>query len=469
VIFTLSEIAEACRARLLDPPTGDGPDVRTAVVDGVSIDSRSLRPGELFVPIVAERDGHDFVASAVAGGAAAYLTARPGLTPAVVGGGVGLLVTDTAEALSALGAAARRRLPDRVVAVTGSVGKTSVKDLTAAALGRSFVTAASLRSFNNELGVPLTLANSPDGTTAAVIEMGARGEGHVASLCAVARPTIGIVTRVAPAHLELFGSVDAVARAKGELVEALPAGPLGVAVLNADDPRVLAMAARTRADVLTYGAAGDLRAEDVRLDATARARFTAVTPWGQGTVALPIAGAHMVGNALAALAAAVAAGAPLDAAIAGITAATLSPWRMEVVTAANGATVLNDAYNASPVAVRAAFEALLALGPPGRGRRLAVLGGMAELGESAGDAHRELAELASTHGIELFSVATDLYGVDDDHRFAGIDEARRGLAALGLGPDDVVLVKASRVVGLERLAAALCRRAGEDDGVAGRS
>ena len=453
--FSLSDVADACGGRILTA-SGPGADAAASVVvDGASIDSRNLAAGQLFVPIVAERDGHDFVAAAVAAGAGAYLTARPGLTPEAVGAPAAVLVADTRVALAALGSAARRRLDERVVAVTGSVGKTSVKDLTAAALRSTFRTAASLRSFNNELGVPLTLVNGPDGSEAAVVEMGARGEGHIATLCAVARPTIGIVTRVAPAHLELFGSVEAVARAKGQLVEALPRSPDGVAVLNSDDPLVLDMASRTEATVLTYGHEADIRAERVTLDEVARARFSVATPWGAGVVQLPVSGLHMVGNALAAIGAALAAGAPLEAVLAGIESAQMSPWRMEVGVTAGGVTVLNDAYNASPVAVHAAFDALLVLGERGRGRRIAVLGAMAELGPSGIDEHRRVGAAAAERGIELHAVGTALYGVPPGRRWVDIDAVHAALVAMDLGPDDVVLVKASRVVGLERLAALL--------------
>ena len=217
-------------------------------IDGVGIDSRSVGAGQLFVPIVAARDGHEFVSSAVDGGASAYLTAQgpiAGVTaPAIE-------VSETAAALADLGAAMRDRLPDRVVGVTGSVGKTSTKDLLAGVLATTYRTTASEKSFNNELGLPLTLANAPDDTEAVVVEMGARGIGHIDLLCGIARPTVGIITRVEGVHLELFGDIDAVAQAKGELVEALPVD--GLAVLNADHQRVAAMADRTDAAVLTFG------------------------------------------------------------------------------------------------------------------------------------------------------------------------------------------------------------------------
>jgi UDP-N-acetylmuramoyl-tripeptide--D-alanyl-D-alanine ligase len=229
-----------------------GPDVPLA---GVATDTRSLRPGQLFVPLLDRRDGHEFLAGAVAAGAPAYLTTGP-----TVPGATAVLVAGTAAALTAIGRAARGRLPDRVVGVTGSVGKTTVKDLVAGALATTFVTAASPLSYNNEIGVPLTLANAEDATEATVVEMGARGPGHIRSLCEVAQPTIGVVTRVGRAHTEQFGDLEGVAAAKAELVASLPA--TGTAVLNADDARVLAMARRTRAVVRTFGMEGpaDVRA-----------------------------------------------------------------------------------------------------------------------------------------------------------------------------------------------------------------
>jgi len=443
VRFSLGDVVRATNGRLVRS-TG-------VTVDGVSIDSRTLAPGQLFVPIVGARDGHEFIPAAVAAGAGAYLCADRGRVG--IGHVAAVVVDDTVAALADLGRLARARIDGPVVGITGSVGKTTVKDLTAAALRPRFVTAAAERSFNNELGVPLTLCNAADGTDAAVVEMGARGIGHIALLCSIATPDVGIVTRVAPAHLELFGTIDDVARGKGELVEALPAD--GLAVLNAEDERVAAMAGRTSARVLTYGRGGDLDAEDVRLDDAARATATARTPWGSVELRLPLAGVHMVGNGLAALAVAGAAGVDLEAAAAGIAAAATSPWRMEVRRAPSGLTVLNDAYNASPVAVRAAFDALAALGAQRGGRAVAVLGAMAELGATGEEEHRAIGALAAERGLELVAVGTDRYG-SGAQVVADLDEA---VAALGeLGADDVVLVKASRVVGLERLAARLLER-----------
>jgi UDP-N-acetylmuramoyl-tripeptide--D-alanyl-D-alanine ligase len=428
-----SEVAEATGGRLA------GPDVD---VSGATIDSRSVVGGELFVPVVAARDGHDFVAAAVAAGAAAYLCSRPvaGAEPATA-----VEVDDTVAALAALGAHVRDRLArtvdGRVVGITGSVGKTSVKDLLAAALAARWRSAASAGSFNNELGVPLTLVGAPGDVEALVVEMGSRGRGHVAALCAVARPTVGIVTRVAAVHTETFGTLDDVAVAKAELVEALP--PDGVAVLNAADPRVAAMAGRTEARVVTFGDGADVRAEDVRVDDGLRPAFRAATPWGTADVRLAVRGVHMVDNALAALAAAAACGVPLDAAAGALGRAGLSRWRMDLTTLPSGARLLNDAYNANPASMAAALRALAALDA---GRRIAVLGVMAEIGEASDAEHRAVGELARELGVEVVAVGVEAYGGTE------VADLAAAVEALGeLGPRDAVLLKGSRVAGLERM------------------
>ena len=422
-----SDLATAAGGRL------DGPDV---VVDGASIDSRTVRPGELFVPIVADRDGHEFVAAALDAGAAAYFTSRPPQ------GGSAIVVDDTAEALTAAGRLARSRLPEPVVGITGSVGKTSVKDLLAAVLGHERRVAASARSFNNELGVPITLLGAPDGTEAVVLEMGARGIGHIAELCEVGKPTIGVVTRVAAVHTEVFGTIDDVARGKGELVEALP--PHGTAVLNGRDDRVAAMAPRTRARVLRYGE-GDVVAEHVTIDDHLRPSFELRSPWGAAVVALSVRGVHMVDNALAAAAAALACGASLDAVVAGLATAELSPWRMSLEVLPSGARLLNDAYNANPTSMLAALDSLAALDAV---HRIAVVGVMAELGEGADEEHAAIGRAARERGIRLVSVGCPEYGADVD-----VPDLTRAAEEVGdLGADHAVLVKGSRVAGLERLA-----------------
>jgi len=430
--FRLSEIPAARVA---------GGDVE---VDGAAIDSRLVRGGELFIPVVAARDGHDFIGAAVEAGAAAYLTTRE---PVAAVGAPAAFVPDTAAALADLARLARSRLPDRVVGITGSTGKTSTKDLLGAVVRRAAGPAAvSEGSQNNELGLPLTLVNAPAGARAAVLEMGARGPGHIRWLCAIARPTVGVVTNVGLSHTEFLGSLDGVAAAKGELPESLPR--TGTAVLNATDERVLAMAGRTPAAVLTFGVDdGDVRATAVTVDDGLRASFTLESPWGGTPVRLEARGAHQAANAAAAAAAALALGIGLADVAAGLEEATPSRWRMDVRRSPAGTTVLNDAYNANPASTEAALRALssLAVG----GRRIAVLGPMLELGEASAAEHRRLADVASAAGIEVVAVGTADYGL------APVAEPDLHALLAGLGEDDAVLFKASRAARLEKLAVRL--------------
>lgn len=408
-----------------------GPDVQ---LSGVSFDSRSIQPGQLFVALVAERDGHDFIPAALVNGAGAYLTQRE------PGSGTAVVVADTAEALMTLGSWARGRLDGPVVGITGSVGKTSTKDLTRAALAAGKRVAANVRSFNNEQGLPVTILDAPDDTEVLVLEMGMRGFGEITRLCAVGRPTIGVVTRVAAAHTELVGGIDGVRRAKAELIQSLPAD--GTAILNADDPNVAGMATLTAGRVVTFGRGdSDVRVHGLRLDDQARARFHVESPWGAVEVALGVSGEHMAMNAAAALAVAGTCGVDLAAAASALGSATLSPSRMEFGRNPNGATVINDAYNANPTSMRAAIETLAAL--PVRGRRVAILGMMAELADPASD-HRDIAALLERHGIELVAVRTDLYGaVPCD------DPVEVGRSLTG---DDAALVKGSLVSRMQDVA-----------------
>jgi len=431
-----SEVAEITGGSL------HGPDV---TVDGAAIDSRVLRPGALFVPVVAERDGHDFIAAALDAGASAYLTDR---TP---GAATAIAVGDTSAALADLGRWARGQLPGPVVGITGSAGKTSTKDLLGAVLRPESPTAVSERSFNNELGVPLTLFNADDGTRLAVLEMGARGFGHIAWLCEIARPDIGVVTNVAAAHTEMFGDLDGVARAKGELVAALPR--TGTAVLNANDDRVMLMASRSAAPVLTFGvAAGDVRADDRSLDDELRVSFRLESPWGKANVRLEARGLHQAANAAAAAAAALAIGIDFERVVGNLERAAMSPWRMEVTRTATGALVINDAYNANPASVFAAFEALRAV--PAE-RRIAVLGPMLELGATSAEEHHGLGSKAKQMGIRLIAVGAPEYGAAE-----AVDSVDEAVVLIGdLAAGDAVLVKASRAAGLERLAARLTKAA----------
>ena len=420
-----SQAAAAIGGRLVGPDT---------VFDGADFDSRSIRPGQLFVPIVAERNGHEFIGQARAAGAVAHLTSEP---DSFRRDGTAIEVADTGRALLALAQWARQQLDARVVGVTGSVGKTTTKDMIAAACSVGRRTAANPKSFNNDQGLPVTILDAPDDTEVLIVEMGMRGFGEISRLCDVARPDIGVVTVVGHSHTELVGGIEGVATAKGELVEALPAG--GTAILNADDDRVAAMASRTGADVITFGWAGDVRPADVELDENARARFVVHSPWGRAHVTRPGPGMHMVSNAVAALAVAGVVGVDLDEAAASLAAASVSEMRMEISAARSGATVVNDAYNANPTSMAAALDALAVMGAA---RRIAVVGTMAEIDDPA-PAHREIARRAAELGSELVAVGTDLYGVGP---------ADDPLAAIGpVGEGDVVLVKASRSVGLERI------------------
>ena len=413
-------------------------------IDGVSIDTRTLRPGELFVAVKAERDGHEFAVAAVQAGAAALLVERP-----IEASVTQIVVPDTAAALLGIAGAARDRLSIPLAGITGSVGKTSTKDMAAAAAGAGKRTVASPRSFNNELGLPLTMANAPDDVEVMILEMGARGPGHIALLAGIARPTIGVVTSVAAAHTEMFGDLDGVARAKGELVESLPTS--GSAVLNAEDMRVRAMRNRTDAAVVFYSAAADAAAdvvaEDIRLDADLRPTFLVHSPWGDAEVQLEARGAHQVGNALAALAIAGLVGVDLQAAAGALRRATLSPFRMEIGRSPGGAVVINDAYNANPASMAAALRALHSVPAS---IRIAVLGPMAELGPSSDREHREIASLARELGIEVVALGTSAYGITPES-----DRDAVVARLLDAGAETAVLVKASRVAGLEQLAARL--------------
>lgn len=420
-----------------------GPDVE---IDGVSFDSRSIEPGQLFVPIIAGRDGHEFIADAMRRGAAAYLTSRP---PA---GGTAIEVGDTVAALSMLAAGMRQRFDGSVVGITGSVGKTSTKDLARAAVGAGRRTWASERSFNNEQGLPTTVLNTPVDAEVMVLEMGMRGHGEITALCDIAAPGIGVVTRVAEAHSDRVGGIEGVARAKAELVRALPAS--GTAVLNADDHRVAAMSRLTEASVVTFGTqpSADVCVSGIVVDAEARPAFSVRTPWGAADVRLALRGAHMALNAAAALAVAGVLGVDLRAAAAALFDVAPGEMRMNVRRASSGAVVLDDSYNANPTSMRAAIDAVVALPAD---RRIAVLGVMAEISDAERE-HRDVAAYAAERGVVVMPVGTHLYGVtpvaDADSVAEALSEQFGSLAA-----GDAVLVKGSRVAGLDRVATVLCR------------
>ncbi|MFC9326955.1 UDP-N-acetylmuramoyl-tripeptide--D-alanyl-D-alanine ligase [Kitasatospora sp. NPDC057015] len=460
IALTLAEVAAAVGGTLVD-----GADPAARVTGPVEYDSRNVRPGGLFVAFAGEHvDGHDYAARAVAAGAVAVLAARPVGEPAV-------LVPDV---LDALGKLARTvvGLADAtsVVALTGSAGKTSTKDLIAQLLSRRGETVFTPGSLNNEIGHPMTALRVEPTTRHLVLEMGARHKGDIEYLTAITPPVIGLVLNVGTAHVGEFGSKEAIAEAKGELVESLPAE--GVAILNADDPLVRAMASRTRARVLLFGEAGDadVRAQDVRLDSTGRPSFTLTTPAGSAPVQLRLYGEHHVSNALAAAAVAMELGLSVDDTAAALgEAGALSRWRMEVVDRADGVTVVNDAYNANPDSMRAALRALVSMGGrgPGRRRTWAVLGEMRELGEESFAEHDaigrlvvrlDVTKLVAVGGREAACMelgARNEGSWGEESVLVSDADAAVELLRSQLLPGDVVLVKASRSVGLEKVAEAL--------------
>ncbi|MFF8768046.1 UDP-N-acetylmuramoyl-tripeptide--D-alanyl-D-alanine ligase [Nocardiopsis dassonvillei] len=455
--LSLAQIAAATAGRVTDA------DPATQVT-GVAFDSREAIPGDLFVALPGQgRDGHDFAPSAVEAGAVAVLAARPLGLPAVV-------VEDPLAALGAWARAHVEALADLdVIAVTGSSGKTSTKDLIAQVLDRAGATVFTQGSFNNEIGLPLTALEATADTCHLVVEMGARGQGHIAYLTGITPPRIGAVLNVGTAHAGEFGGPDMTARAKGELVEALPAAAEGgVAVLNADDPRVAAMSARTKAEVVTFGVerAADVYATGVALDGRGRASFTLHTPAGEAPVRLQVVGEHQVPNALAAAAVAGAAGMDVEQIGRALTAAVpVSEGRMRVTERPDGVTVVNDAYNANTDSTSAALRALAHLGRESGGRTIALLGEMRELGDSSEREHRRVGALAASLGVDVLVAVgrAEAHALADEYGPGGQvvadrDAAGEWLERYGLRAGDVVLVKGANALKLGELADALAAR-----------
>ena len=463
--LTLAQVAEITGGQLRGEPG-------VVVTGDVVIDSRRAGPGGLFAAVAGERaDGHDFAHAAVAAGAVAVLATRPVAVPSVLAPSI--LVGDVPAALAALARFVVDSLPAVAIAgITGSSGKTTTKDLAAQLIERLGPTIAPAGSFNNEFGHPLTVLRADSSTRYLVLELSARGPGHIAHLCGIAPPRYGVVLNVGHAHAGEFGGLDQVAQSKGELIEALPAG--GVAILNADDHRVLAMAARTAARVVTFGVASraprpTITAADVRLDDLGRPSFTLLTPEGQAPVTLRLHGAHIVPNALAAAALARELGLGLAGIADGLSAAVArSRWRMEVHRRGDGVTIINDAYNANPESVRAALAALRHLAQDGRA--FAILGYMAELGAISRASHEDVGEFAARADLAgLIAVgeqaAPILAGARRVRSWTGetlaVPDGAAALDALAnqLKPGDVVLVKASRAAHLEGLADELLEEA----------
>ncbi|WP_327041523.1 UDP-N-acetylmuramoyl-tripeptide--D-alanyl-D-alanine ligase [Micromonospora ureilytica] len=442
--LSLAEVAAAVDGRLV------AADPAATVTGSVEFDSRKVGPGSLFVAFPGEKvDGHDYAATAIQAGAVAVLGSRevPGV-PMV-------LVDDALTAMGRLARAAVDRLPElTVIGVTGSSGKTTTKDLIGQLTARLGATVAPPGSFNNELGHPYTALRADPDTRYLVMEKGARGVGHVRYLCELVPPRISVVLNVGTSHIGEFGSQEAIAQAKGELVEALP--PDGLAVLNADDPRVDAMASRTRARVVRYGEApdADVRAEDVTLDERGHASYTLVTPEGRAPVRLRLAGRHQVGNTLAAAAVARELGMPqAELATALGELGLVSTRRMDVFDRPDGVTVIDDSYNANPASMAVAVRALASMG---QGRRtVAVLGYMAELGPFEYDGHAEVGQLAAELGVDRLLVvgepaapihegATAVANWGGESVLLTDQAAAVEVLRSELRPGDVVLVKGSR-------------------------
>ncbi|QBR90846.1 UDP-N-acetylmuramoyl-tripeptide--D-alanyl-D-alanine ligase [Nocardioides euryhalodurans] len=447
---TLGELASVTGARLV------GGDTDTVVDATVTTDSRECVPGSLYVARRGEHaDGHDYAPGAAAAGAVAVLGERPvDVVPTLV-------VEDVQVAFGKVARAVVDRAPGlRIVGVTGSSGKTTVKDLLAAVLSTSGPTIAPVNSLNGEIGVPLTVCRIDEATRYLVAEMGARGIGHISYLTGIAPPQVAIVLNVGLAHVGEFGSVDNIALAKSELPRSLP--PDGLAVLNRDDARVAAMAEGLSCRVLTVGEHedADLRAVDVHLDARGRASYVLVRrgrPDVEVTLAQP--GRHQVGNSLSVLAAATEVGVPLERAVEVLaTAGPASRWRMEVTERADGVTVVNDAYNANPDSVRAALRALADMEVAGR--RVAVLGGMLELGDASAEQHRSIGAVAAQLGVDVVLGVGDLahdvvagfeaHAAGEAHWAGDTDAAYEQLESM-LRPGDTVLLKSSRDAGLRWL------------------
>ncbi|MFC9928900.1 UDP-N-acetylmuramoyl-tripeptide--D-alanyl-D-alanine ligase [Streptomyces sp. NPDC127190] len=455
IALSLAEIAAVVGGQ-----THDIPDPSAAVTGPVVRDSREVVPGSLFAAFVGERvDGHDYASQVIEAGAVAVLASRPVGVPAIV-------VDDVQTALGALARHVVRRLGATLVALTGSAGKTSTKDLIAQVLRRKAPTVFTPGSLNNEIGLPLTALTATEETRFLVLEMGARGIGHIRYLTGLTPPKIGLVLNVGSAHIGEFGGREQIAQAKGELVEALPED--GTAILNADDPLVRAMASRTKAKVLLFGesAEADVRAENVRLTDSGQPSFRLHTPSGASDVTMRLYGEHHVSNALAAAAVAHELGMSAEEIATALSeAGSLSRWRMEVTERPDGVTIVNDAYNANPESMRAALRALAAMG---RGRRTwAVLGKMAELGDEALAEHDAVGRLAvrlnvsklvavggnEASWLQLGAYNEGSWGEESVH----VSDAQAAIDLLRseLRPGDVVLVKASRSVGLESVAQAL--------------
>ena len=451
--LTLSEAAAACGGHL----ESDDPDLE---VRRVCTDSRCAQPGDLFIALQGERfDGDEYATAALAAGAAAAVV-RGKTAPGLPAGAARIVVDDGLRALQALATAVRRRSGIKVVAITGSAGKTSTKDILAALLRPVARTVATSANLNNEIGVPLTLLEIEPGTEVAVVEMAMRGAGQIRELARVALPDVGVITNVAPVHLELVGTVEDVAAAKAELIEELMGG---TAVVPVDEPLLERHVRRHRGRVVTFGAP-DADVHIVAEERRGESTHVVLDAFGhRARMDFSFTGGHYLHDALAAVAAFVELGYRLDQAADGAAQVAFSDLRGAVSTLAGGGLLLNDAYNANPVAMKAAVDhlAVIADGRP----MVAVLGDMYELGPGADAYHRAVGEHCAAAGVRLVAVGDQArayqVGAPGERWFATVDECLAELPEV-VPPGSAVLVKASRLMRMERVAEALAAEGGPD-------
>jgi UDP-N-acetylmuramoyl-tripeptide--D-alanyl-D-alanine ligase len=456
---SLGEIASAVNGKILSDAN------ISQLVASVSTDTRTLGKGSLFIPLKGPNfDGHDFLADAVRKGASAMMVSRAPaeiLNRARKAGVAVILVKNTMSGLAALAKAQRDSFSATVIAITGSTGKTLTKDFTAAVLRQLGEVNASKGSYNNEIGVPLTLLNGSGAARFLVLEMGSRGMGHISSLCAIARPQVGVVTNIGWSHLQYFRNRENLAIAKAELLRALPAG--GTAVINADDDYAPYLCSQSPVPVVTFGleSGAQVRAQNIEVEKSGKVIFTLRSKGGRkATIRIPLPGRHNVCNVLAAAAVGEIMGVDMESIAEGIASAELTGWRMEMITRPEEITIINDAYNANPVSMR---SALIALGDISRSKRaIAVLGDMRELGPVSEEAHFEVGRLAVDYGTDiLITVGRKARKIAEAAREKGlprgsvfmtdkVDKAAEILRAI-IEPGDVVLIKGSRFLGLERL------------------
>jgi UDP-N-acetylmuramoyl-tripeptide--D-alanyl-D-alanine ligase len=457
--LNIKEVTQAVRGRLL---TGDG----SQVFGGVTTDSRKVAPGTLFVALIGQKyDAHHFVLEAIDRGAAGAIVARQINLPLLYEKRPIILVEDTLKALQDLAVAWRAQFPIPVVGVTGSNGKTTTKDMIAAVLGIKLPTLKTEANLNNEIGLPLTLLQLKPHHQAMVVEMGMRGLGQISQLCKLAMPHIGVVTNVGVAHLELLGTVENIAMAKGELLEHLPA--TGYAILNGDDPWCRKISYLCRGTSLFYGweSPVEVRASSIRYRGEVGMDFKVEIGGQEAIVFLPVPGEHNVRNALAAISVGHCLGLTLEEAVRGLASLSLSSMRLQILPGSQGALIINDAYNANPDSTVASLKVLSNIK---KNRAIAVLGDMYELGDLIERGHYQVGEAAGHLGIDMLVAVGPLSyhtalgacagGMDADRVFHCFtkEEALLLLAEI-LREGDTVLIKASRGMAMEEIVGALTK------------